>query len=70
MNGVDWNGYVATYRRLLAGINNGRDFGDLLAELAGELNVSHTWGYGPTAIPTWRMRPPVSGATGRMAKRG
>lgn len=51
MNGVDWNGYVATYRRLLAGINNGRDFGDLLAELAGELNVSHTWGYGPTRYP-------------------
>ena len=51
MNGVDWNGYVATYRQLLASINNGRDFGDLLAELAGELNVSHTWGYGPTRYP-------------------
>ncbi|MFE8730628.1 hypothetical protein, partial [Aeromonas hydrophila] len=25
MNGVDWNGYVATYRRLLADINNDRD---------------------------------------------
>lgn len=51
MNGIDWNVYVATYRRLLAGINNGRDFGDLLAELAGELNVSHTWGYGPARYP-------------------
>ncbi|MGY3879029.1 S41 family peptidase [Aeromonas enteropelogenes] len=51
MNGVDWDGYVASYRALLPGINNGRDFGNLLAELAGELNVSHTWGYGPAPFP-------------------
>ncbi|HGY1011916.1 TPA: S41 family peptidase [Aeromonas salmonicida subsp. smithia] len=51
MNGVDWDGYVAAYRRQLAGINNGRDFGHLLAELAGELNVSHTWGVGPASSP-------------------
>ena len=50
MNGVDWDGYVAAYRRLLPGISNDRDFGNLLAELAGELNVSHTWGSGP-ALP-------------------
>ncbi|WP_323094393.1 S41 family peptidase [Aeromonas hydrophila] len=53
MNGVDWDGYVAAYRRLLPGINNDRDFGNLLAELAGELNVSHTWGSGPA--PSLRM---------------
>ncbi|HDX8436260.1 TPA: PD40 domain-containing protein, partial [Aeromonas dhakensis] len=47
MNGVDWDGYVAAYRRLLPGISNERDFGNLLAELAGELNVSHTWGSVP-----------------------
>ncbi|MFB0586671.1 hypothetical protein, partial [Aeromonas salmonicida] len=53
MNGVDWDGYVAAYRRLLPGISNDRDFGNLLAELAGELNVSHTWGSGPA--PSLRM---------------
>ncbi|WP_421158117.1 S41 family peptidase [Aeromonas dhakensis] len=47
MNGVDWDGYVAAYRRLLPGISNERDFGNLLAELAGELNVSHSWGSVP-----------------------
>ncbi len=47
MNGMDWDGYVAAYRRLLPGISNERDFGNLLAELAGELNVSHTWGSVP-----------------------
>lgn len=51
MNGVDWDHYVATYRRLLPSINNGRDLGNLLAELAGELNVSHTWGVGPGPFP-------------------
>ena len=51
MNGVEWNGYVTTYRRLLPGISNERDLGILLAELAGELNVSHTWGYGPAPFP-------------------
>lgn len=51
MNGVDWDGYVAAYRRQLSGIGNPRDFGNLLAELAGELNVSHTWGSGPAPFP-------------------
>ncbi|HDO1312800.1 S41 family peptidase [Aeromonas veronii] len=51
MNGVDWDAYVATYRHLLPDINNGRDFSDLLAELAGELNVSHTGGYSPARYP-------------------
>ncbi|TNH95746.1 S41 family peptidase [Aeromonas sobria] len=51
MNGVEWDSYVASYRRLLPGIGNPRDFGTLLAELAGELNVSHTWGDGPAPFP-------------------
>ncbi|MCV5360010.1 hypothetical protein OFM87_30085, partial [Escherichia coli] len=51
MNGVNWDSYVAAYRRLLPGIGNPRDFGNLLAELAGELNVSHTWGSGPAPFP-------------------
>lgn len=51
MNGVDWDSYVTAYRRQLPGIGNARDFGNLLAELAGELNVSHTWGNGPAFFP-------------------
>ncbi|WP_412674605.1 S41 family peptidase [Aeromonas australiensis] len=51
MNGVDWDSYVTAYRRQLPGIGNPRDLGNLLAELAGELNVSHTWGSGPAPFP-------------------
>ncbi|PJG57700.1 S41 family peptidase [Aeromonas cavernicola] len=52
MNGVDWDDYVATYRTLLPSINNIRDFSQLLGELTGELNVSHTWGGSPApALP-------------------
>lgn len=41
---VDWDMYVSNYRRFLPHINNGYDFGDLLSELLGELNVSHSGG--------------------------
>ena len=41
---VDWDMYVANYRRFLPHINNGYDFGDLMSELLGELNVSHSGG--------------------------
>lgn len=47
---VDWDMYVANYRRFLPHINNGYDFADLLSELLGELNVSHSGGrYYPDA---------------------
>lgn len=39
---VDWDSYVASYRRFLPHVNNGYDFADLLSELLGELNVSHS----------------------------
>ena len=39
---VDWDMYVANYRRFLPHINNGYDFADMLSELLGELNVSHS----------------------------
>uniref|UniRef100_A0AB33JAH3 Tricorn protease homolog n=1 Tax=Prevotella sp. GTC17259 TaxID=3236795 RepID=A0AB33JAH3_9BACT len=42
LHGVDWNGYRATYERFLPYINNGYDFRDMLSELLGELNASHT----------------------------
>lgn len=44
MHGVDWEGMVANYRRFLPHINNNYDFAELLSELLGELNVSHTGG--------------------------
>lgn len=42
MHGVDWPKMTATYRRFLPYINNKYDYADLLSELLGELNVSHT----------------------------
>ncbi len=51
---VDWDKYVENYRRFLPHINNNRDFANLLSELLGELNVSHSGGryYGPGAGET------------------
>lgn len=44
MHGVDWEAMVANYRRFLPHISNNFDFAELLSELLGELNVSHTGG--------------------------
>ncbi len=42
MHGVDWDKMAETYRKFLPHINNNYDFAELLSELLGELNVSHT----------------------------
>ncbi len=42
MHGVDWEAMCAAYRKFLPHINNNADFAELLSELLGELNVSHT----------------------------
>lgn len=42
MHGVDWAKLSQTYRRYLPYINNNFDFAEMLSELLGELNVSHT----------------------------
>lgn len=42
MHGVDWAFYGEAYRPFLAHINNGFDFSEMLSELLGELNASHT----------------------------
>jgi len=42
MHGVDWKSYVDDYRRFLPHISNNYDFSEMLSELLGELNVSHT----------------------------
>ncbi|WP_028296577.1 S41 family peptidase [Olivibacter sitiensis] len=41
---MDWAGYRETYARFLPHINNNYDFQELLSELLGELNGSHTGG--------------------------
>ena len=41
---VDWEMYADNYRRFLPHINNNKDFAELLSELLGELNVSHSGG--------------------------
>lgn len=42
MHGVDWDAMSKAYRRFLPHINNNYDFAEMLSELLGELNVSHT----------------------------
>jgi len=42
MHGVDWKSLTSDYRRFLPHISNNIDFADMLSELLGELNVSHT----------------------------
>lgn len=51
MHGVDWTAMTDNYERFLPHINNNADFADMLSELLGELNVSHTGGryFGPGA---------------------
>lgn len=44
MNGCDWEKMYKAYRKFLPHINNNYDFAELLSELLGELNVSHTGG--------------------------
>ncbi|MBS1974145.1 MAG: PD40 domain-containing protein, partial [Bacteroidetes bacterium] len=50
LHGVDWDYYRKEYIRFLPHINNNYDFQELLSELLGELNASHTGGrYRPRA---------------------
>ncbi|BAV09134.1 C-terminal processing protease CtpA/Prc, contains a PDZ domain [Filimonas lacunae] len=48
IHGINWKGYHDTYARFLPHISNNYDFQELLSELLGELNGSHTGGrYSP-----------------------
>lgn len=48
LNGVNWNDYTQEYHRFLPYINNNYDFAELLSEMLGEMNCSHTGsGYRP-----------------------
>jgi len=44
MHGVDWTAVKVTYARFLPYIDNDRDFAELISEMQGELNASHTGG--------------------------
>jgi Tol biopolymer transport system component/C-terminal processing protease CtpA/Prc len=45
MQGVDWDHYYTVYRKFLPYINNNYDFAEMLSEMLGELNASHTGCY-------------------------
>ncbi len=42
IHGIDWKGYREIYAKYLPYINNNFDFAEMLGELLGELNASHT----------------------------
>lgn len=52
MHGLDWNKMTEDYRKFMPHIANNYDFAELLSELLGELNASHTGG---------RYRPSLGG---------
>ncbi|MCC8119271.1 MAG: PDZ domain-containing protein [Bacteroidales bacterium] len=56
IHGIDWEQYGKDYRKFLPYVNNNYDFSEVLSELLGELNASHTGsGYrtgGATTVAT------------------
>ncbi|NGZ14936.1 protease [Vibrio aestuarianus] len=42
LHGINWQRYAQEYKKQLVGITNYQDFAELLSELVGELNASHT----------------------------
>ncbi|HRQ75494.1 MAG TPA: S41 family peptidase [Phycisphaerales bacterium] len=61
MHGVDWEFYRREYEPKLTGVKSNRAFADLLSEILGELNASHTGGY---------YRPPAGEGDARTASLG
>lgn len=53
LHGVDWDFYKQAYAPFLPHINNNYDFAEMLSEMLGELNASHT---GARYRPRPRMR--------------
>ena len=53
IHGIDWKMYHREYAKFLPHINNNYDFQELLSEMLGELNASHTGGrYAPPQVNT------------------
>jgi Tol biopolymer transport system component/C-terminal processing protease CtpA/Prc len=51
--GADWDSYYGIYKKFLPHITNGYDYAEMVSELLGELNVSHTGCYySGSATPT------------------
>ena len=42
MQGVDWDYYYKVYKKFLPYISNNYDFAEMLSEMLGEMNASHT----------------------------
>jgi len=42
LHGVDWDFYYKEYKKFLPYINNNYDYAEMLSEMLGELNASHT----------------------------
>lgn len=51
LHNVDWEMYKENYARFLPYINNSYDFADMLSEMLGEVNASHT------GARTWQNEP-------------
>ncbi len=43
--GADWDFYYSTYQKFLSYINNNYDYAEMVSEMLGELNASHTGCY-------------------------
>jgi C-terminal processing protease CtpA/Prc len=52
LGGVDWDFYYSAYKRFLPHINNNYDYAEMLSEMLGEMNVSHTGAYYSPQFPT------------------
>lgn len=48
---VDWDFYYNSYKKFLPAINNNYDFAEMLSEMLGEMNVSHTGAYYTASFP-------------------
>ncbi|HUL44841.1 MAG TPA: S41 family peptidase [Bacteroidota bacterium] len=51
LQGVDWDYYYADYKKFLPYINNDYDFAEMLSEMLGEVNCSHTGCYYRPTMP-------------------
>lgn len=54
LHGVDWEMYGNEYRKYLPHINNNYDYAEMLSEILGELNASHTGGRYRASGPSMR----------------
>jgi len=51
LHGVDWEFYYEAYQPFLPHINNNYDYAEMLSEMLGELNASHTGCYYRRSVP-------------------